>query len=127
MSKKYRILLVEDNPINQKVTQIQLEGFPCSLDIADDGQGALLQLENNYDAIIMDLGLPDITGIELCKEIIARAPNCSLLGFTAHILDKDRQAYFDAGMKEILTKPIKTEQLHATLENYLNDVGKNPL
>lgn len=119
---KLRVLLVEDNSINQKIARIMLEEAGCQIDIIGDGATALDHLEciYNYDVIFMDIGLPDMSGFDVVTELRKRKElsNTPIIAMTAHILESDRQRCYDVGMDSIITKPIMHDQLIGTLQYF---------
>lgn len=118
----YKILLVEDNLINQKIAKIMLEEFGCQLTIMADGDEVMKQIKNlaQYDLIFMDIGLPDMSGFDIVKrlrkeEFLKKKP---IIAMTAHILDEDRKRAFKAGMDKIIAKPISYDILAEILSHY---------
>lgn len=114
------LLLVEDNPINQKIAQLMFEDIGCQVDIAESGHEALEKLvhEHSYQAIFMDIGLPDINGFELAARIRQAAHNqhIPIIAMTAHILESDKQKCFSSGMDDVITKPITYDDLYQSLK-----------
>jgi signal transduction histidine kinase/DNA-binding response OmpR family regulator/HPt (histidine-containing phosphotransfer) domain-containing protein len=115
-----RILLVEDNPANQKVAALLLKRRGHKVDIAGDGrQGLCMAQQNQYDAILMDVQMPVMDGLEATKAIRAledghgRVP---IIAVTAHAIEEDREDCLAAGMDGYLTKPINARELFAILE-----------
>jgi len=122
--KNKRVLIVEDNPINQKVAIKILEKINCSFDIAADGQLALEKVaKETYDLIFMDINMPILSGVE--TTIKMRAQNSSenytpIVAMTANAMSGDREKYISAGLDDYITKPIKKEILYNTLHKWLN-------
>ena len=115
------VLLVEDNPINQKVINIMLKNHGCKVDIAGTGEKALRLASDHYNIIFMDIGLPDINGIDVTKKllrenIISKTP---IIALTAHASESDRDLCLAAGMKDFISKPISNKKLTTVLTNYL--------
>lgn len=111
---KLDLLLVEDNFINQTIAKNMLQEIGCTLDIVDTGEAAIAQLNlKHYDAILMDIGLPDINGFELALQVRQETAHKQkpILALTAHILEADKQKCFSAGMNGIITKPLCYEEL----------------
>ncbi|MBF0357524.1 MAG: response regulator [Magnetococcales bacterium] len=119
------ILLVEDNPINQQVAQELLERVGLLVELANNGQQALDKLaEKSYDAILMDVQMPVMDGMEATKHI-RRQPqhnNTPIIAMTAHAMAEDKRKCLQAGMDEHLTKPIRPERLYGVLAHWLGDV-----
>lgn len=113
-----RILLVEDNEINQKLTKIILENSGAIVEIAENGKKALELIRNRfYDGVLMDIQMPEMDGIEATKRILKeeRYKNLPIIAMTAHGMDTDRQKSLSVGMKDHLTKPINPRELIVTL------------
>ena len=118
------ILVVDDDTIVNRVIQFFLKGFPHSIDVANTGTKAIsLYRKNNYDLIFMDLGLPDLNGIEVTKQIrklSARDKFVPIIALTGYCDEICKQACFTAGMNNFLNKPLQYEQLQKILNNYTN-------
>ncbi|HAX76834.1 MAG TPA: hypothetical protein DCY88_13575 [Cyanobacteria bacterium UBA11372] len=123
---KLRILLAEDNLINQKVALKQLKGLGYDADVAANGEEVLQLIEKiPYDLILMDCQMPILDGFETTREI-NRRPEKSFPGerrplivaMTANARPEDRQKCLDAGMDDYLSKPISKEKLAEFLERF---------
>ena len=117
-----RILLVEDNDMNQQVATELLEGAGAKVTIANHGGEAIDALLNvpqppPYDLVLMDVQMPEVDGITATKRIRTdgRLPNLPILAMTAHALVEERQRCLDAGMNDHITKPIDPDALFATI------------
>jgi PAS domain S-box-containing protein len=115
-----RILLAEDNPVNQKVTVKILETLGYRPDVASNGFDVIHALERQaYDLILMDIQMPEMDG-EQATRIIRnnflqeRQPH--IVAMTAHALEGDREKYLDAGMDDYISKPAKIDELVKVLE-----------
>jgi CheY-like chemotaxis protein/anti-sigma regulatory factor (Ser/Thr protein kinase) len=121
-SEQLKILVVEDNPINQKVARILLEEQGCRVSLANDGAEALTQLFNDpgFSLIFMDIGLPDSNGFDIVKTIRERESlkDIPIIAMTAHILERDRERCFAVGMNDIIAKPILQEHLIEVLYRF---------
>jgi CheY-like chemotaxis protein/nitrogen-specific signal transduction histidine kinase len=110
-----RILLAEDNLVNQKVAIHMLKRIGYQADIAMNGLEVIERLQHHdYDVILMDLQMPQMDGIEATKRILTEFPGhrCpTIIAMTANALEGDRQECLDAGMHDYVTKPVKIEQL----------------
>jgi PAS domain S-box-containing protein len=119
------ILVVEDNPINQKVIHALLIETGVKIDIVDSGEKAVKSYKNNeYDLVFMDLSLPDSDGLQVTQTILntnVRDAIPPIIALTAHVLEDDRKNCLDAGMSDILTKPLLKEELLNCLTIWLND------
>lgn len=116
------VLLVEDDPLIQKVHRMMLEKMGCIVDVAADGYQAIALANNNYDAILMDIGLPGIDGIEAAvtiRQIQETAKSIPIIALTAYGADITSEC-LAAGINEVTTKPIKPQELREILEKWLN-------
>lgn len=122
-ARELGILLVEDDDLNRRVALTALSRLGCRADVACDGREALAAATHKeYDLILMDLCLPEWSGIETCQRIFAlpsprRRPR--VVALTARVFDQDRAAVREAGMDGFLGKPLKIEMLHAELQRTL--------
>jgi CheY-like chemotaxis protein len=110
-----RILLAEDNLVNQKVAIHMLKRIGYQADIVMNGLEVIERLQHHdYDVILMDLQMPKMDGIEATRRIISDFPGhrCpTIIAMTANALEGDKQECLDAGMHDYVTKPVKIEQL----------------
>lgn len=127
-----KVLLVEDNAINQIVAKAILEKFGLTPDIAVDGQEAIHQLEKQpYDLILMDCQMPVLDGFEATQKIrvIEKENNLQqhvpIVALTANAHSKDKDRCFDVGMDDYLSKPIVKEDLYRILEKYLQHANSD--
>ena len=117
-----RILLAEDEPINQEVSRGLLEDAGMSVDLAADGNQAIAMASRQaYDLILMDMQMPNCNGLEATRAIRIAGLNrrTPILAMTANAFDDDRQACLDAGMDAHIAKPINPEVLYGTLLAWL--------
>lgn len=115
-------LLVEDNILNQHITQGILEKLGCVLHIANTGQAALKLAENNqYDIIFMDIGLTDINGFDVVKKIRKHTPvsRTPIIGLTAHVVEDYEKQARKAGMNDYLRKPVLFEDFEYMLHKFI--------
>lgn len=120
---KNLVLLVEDDPIPQKVTQRQLAELGFTVDTATNGQTALKFLEQKvYDLVFMDIGLPDISGLEVTSQF-RKQENGTLhtpvIGLTMHALGSDQEIGLQAGMDEYIVKPLLQDRLKEVLKKWV--------
>ncbi len=123
---KLRILLTEDNLVNQKIALKQLTSLGYNADVANNGQEALEVLEKiPYDLILMDCQMPILDGLETTKEIhrwqetrFASGRRPVVIAMTANAMKEDKQMCLDAGMDDYLSKPVLKEDLAAVLERW---------
>ncbi|MEO5926567.1 MAG: ATP-binding protein [Bryobacteraceae bacterium] len=119
-----RLLLVEDNAINQRVVLAMLRKKGYNLDVANNGQEALELLElasEPYDLILMDVQMPVLDGLETTRAIRAdiRWTRLPIIAMTAHAMTGDKERCLSAGMDVYLTKPLKAPQLIDAIEKFL--------
>jgi CheY-like chemotaxis protein len=114
------LLLVEDNLVNQKLALKLLTKSGHTVHIANNGQEALDALQRGtYDAVLMDLQMPVMGGIEACKHIRESETgdqHLPIIAMTAHALDRDRELCMASGMDGFVAKPVRVELLMAELE-----------
>ncbi len=120
---KGKVLLVEDNKINQQVARELLESFGLLVVIADNGQEAVVQVQQtNFDLILMDIQMPVMDGIK-ATQILRKDEHFKLIpiiAMTAHAMDGDKEACLKAGMNDYLSKPIDPDDLLELLSNWLD-------
>lgn len=119
------ILIVEDQPLAARALSAALEPFHCHVEIARSGAEALeLIQENHFALILLDIGLPDLSGIEVAKKIRALADlsksQVPIFALTGHANNPEmRQAAIDAGMQDVTSKPVQPVILEAILQNHV--------
>ncbi|MGD9068579.1 MAG: response regulator [Methyloceanibacter sp.] len=117
-----RILLVEDNEINQEVAMGQLEDAELFVDLAENGAEAIRMVrENEYDAVLMDMQMPVMDGIEATK-VIRSEPQFQtlpIIAMTAAAMAADRDRCLEAGMNDHITKPIDPDHLLGALARWI--------
>jgi PAS domain S-box-containing protein len=115
-----RILLAEDNPINQKVALAMLKHLGYRADVAVNGRDILKCLERkSYDVILMDIQMPEMDGLQATRSIRSSLPaekQPMIIAMTAYTLRGDRERCLAAGMDGYISKPVKIEELKAALE-----------
>jgi CheY-like chemotaxis protein len=117
-----RILLAEDEPVNQEISRLWLEDAGLTIELADDGVQAVdMAKRQRYALILMDVQMPNLNGIEATRAIRALAgyAETPILAMTANAFAEDRQACIEAGMNDHIGKPVDPEQLFATLLKWL--------
>ena len=127
-----RILLAEDNAVNQKLVLRLLQRIGYSADVAGDGLEAIAALEAaTYDLILMDVQMPSLDGFEATCRIRTQWPGAAgprIVAMTANAMAGDREACLAAGMDDYISKPIRVEALTAALETTASRsaVGEQP-
>lgn len=104
-----RILLVEDTPMIQRVHRLMLEKIGCQVDVAANAEEALALHNNGYDLIFMDIGLPEVSGLDVTREIRRRegdGKHTPIVAMTGYGHDHDRQNCLKAGIDEVAVKPV---------------------
>jgi CheY-like chemotaxis protein/HPt (histidine-containing phosphotransfer) domain-containing protein len=127
-----RVLLVEDNPVNQDVALEMLHALGLEVALAEDGVAALEAAQRErFDAVLMDCQMPRMDGLEATRRLrererlagLARVP---VIALTANALESDRRACADAGMDDYLGKPFTSVQLLLTLQQWLPAAPARP-
>jgi signal transduction histidine kinase/CheY-like chemotaxis protein len=116
-----RVLVAEDNPVNQKVVRAILGRCGYSADIVGDGVEAVdAVVRQEYDLLFMDVQMPRMSGLEATAAIVSRFPADArprIVGLTANVTEEDRKACFDAGMDDFITKPVSVEKISGVVAN----------
>jgi two-component system aerobic respiration control sensor histidine kinase ArcB len=116
------ILVVEDNALIQLATKIIFRSYDCSVDFSKTGKETLSLLKkNHYDIVFLDLGLPDIDGLDLVKQIrknksLSKLP---LIALTAQGPNEYKEKCLNAGMNAFYTKPLTSENIPEILGNFV--------
>jgi two-component system, sensor histidine kinase len=124
--KDLRVLLVEDNPVNQEVGRLILEGMNCLVEVVEDGQLAVNAVfDQEYDLVFMDCQMPVMDGYEATKTIRQKEAKGSgsmrrvpIVALTAHAMDGDRELCLASGMDDYLAKPFNPCQIGAVLQKW---------
>ena len=121
-----KILLIEDNLLNQKVVIFNLKKFNYDIKGVTNGKVALEEVKKSrYDLILMDIMLPEMNGFEITEEIRKYEkenniePPVPIIALTANTYDNDREKCFVAGMNEYLAKPFTSEQLIEMIHKFI--------
>jgi len=113
-----RLLIAEDNPVNQRVASRMLQRLGYKADVVENGKLAVEAVERGrYDVIFMDVQMPELDGLEATRRIKARpGPSPWIVALTAHALEDDRRQCLAAGMNDFLSKPVQLTELTAALD-----------
>ena len=124
-NRSYNILIAEDSEINASVIYNHLTDKGHNVDVATDGNTALYAMhKHHYDIVFMDLHMPKMNGIEATQQwrkLESSKNPLPIIAITAKATSDDRAKCLDAGMNDFLTKPVSSEQLEKTLNQYLNN------
>ncbi len=120
---KFKILLAEDNLINQKVAIRILNDAGFQISAVNDGREAINQVKNNnYDLVLMDVQMPEVDGFMATREIRAlgeKTINLPIIAITAHALLGDKEKCLEAGMNDYVSKPIQPDQMMSIIDHWL--------
>ncbi|MBC7875797.1 MAG: response regulator [Anaerolineales bacterium] len=121
-----RLLLAEDNPINQKLALILLQKAGYSVDAVETGAQALHKVQtDHYSAVLMDVQMPEMDGLEATRQIRAWEQNngqhTPIIAMTAHAMPGDRERCLDAGMDDYVTKPLEPRALFNAIDRWTQD------
>jgi signal transduction histidine kinase/ActR/RegA family two-component response regulator len=113
-----KLLIAEDNPVNQRVASRMLQRLGYKADVVENGRLAVDAAERTaYDVIFMDVQMPELDGLEATRRIKARpGPSPWIIALTAHALEDDRRQCLAAGMNDFLSKPVQLNELTAALD-----------
>ncbi len=126
--QKFKVLLAEDNIINQKVAKMTLEKMGHHVEIADNGEIAVEKfLSKEFDLILMDVQMPIMSGIDATRQIrkieeaINKPKGIPIIAMTANVMRQDREEYLASGMDDYISKPFKLAELLSLLDKYKNN------
>jgi CheY-like chemotaxis protein len=129
-----RVLVAEDNPVNQLVARKMLERLGCGVDVAADGVEALAALSSGtpYSAVFMDVQMPNMDGYEATAEIRRRESEegrgpIPIVAMTANAIEGDKEEALRAGMDDYIPKPVASDALEAVLRRWLPEKGGRSL
>lgn len=117
-----RVLVVEDNELNQELTKIMLLEYGLNVEIANDGLEALDKFTaSHYDLILMDMQMPIMDGLTATRQIrlLENGKSIPILAMTANAFEEDRQQCFEAGMNDFLSKPVEPKKLENVLVRWI--------
>lgn len=117
----FKVLVVEDNKINQTVTKKIIEKNNCSCFLVDDGFQAIEMLNKEvFDVILMDINMPLISGFETTRQIRLKGINTPIIALTAFAKDEITEEALSAGMNDIIIKPFETLKLFQVINEQIN-------
>ncbi len=121
----YRLLLVEDNPLNVKLIKSYCEKAGHYVDIAENGVTALdmLTAGSHYDIVLMDIQMPVMDGLETVRRIRKSGLSVPVIAMTAAAMKSDREACEKAGMNAYISKPVKLKELSLLMEKTIMEAG----
>ena len=126
-----KILVAEDNMINQTLCNIILQQLGYQADMAGNGLEVLDKMENNdYDIIFMDVQMPNMDGLEATREIVRKtdpAARPKIIAMTAFALEGDKDKCLEAGMNDYISKPIRIEEIQQMIEKWGGDKKIKPM
>lgn len=124
LDDEIRILLVEDNELNQRLTKIYLQKIDLTCDIAVNGQEALDMMEKqHYNLVLMDIQMPVMDGVTATQKIISKygENRPKIIALTANVLDEDRKTYSKVGMDGFISKPIQVKVFQDVILSVLQE------
>ena len=116
-----RVLLVEDNPVNQHVVRTMLERCACAVEVAGNGRQAVdlvVREGRPFDLVLMDCQMPELDGFEATREIREAGSTLPIVALTANATPADKAACIDAGMDDFASKPIRLGALRELLNRH---------
>lgn len=121
--RNIRVLVAEDNIVNQKVAKKIIEKFNCRVELAANGLEAVdLVKRLPFDIIFMDMQMPEMDGLEATRAIRqlqdSEKASLPIIAMTANAMDRDRELCLEAGMNEFISKPVNPEKIRATIETW---------
>lgn len=120
--KNKKILLIEDNKINQMISKKMLENKQMECVVIDNGELAIENLKTEkYDLVLMDVHLPGINGTTATKEIRTFDSVTPIIALTAISLEENRESLLAFGMNDVITKPFLSEDFYSTIAKFLGD------
>lgn len=119
-NRQLKVLVAEDNQVNQMIIRKMLEGLNCEVTITENGEKFIEKIQQEkFDLAFLDCQMPVVDGFDACRKL--RTENIKtppIIALTAYALESDRQRCFDAGMDDYLAKPIKVEVIKSMMEKW---------
>jgi CheY-like chemotaxis protein len=123
MKHSVRILLAEDNLVNQKLAVMMLGKAGYTVEVAENGKRAVEKFSkapNDFDLIFMDVQMPEMDGKEATSTLRKKGfTDIPIVAMTAHAMKGDREMCIESGMNDYITKPIKREMVFGMIQKYL--------
>jgi len=120
--KGVRVLLAEDNKINQLACRTTMQNMGFEVEIAENGYEVLRKLESaNYDMILMDINMPEMDGIEATRAIRSSGSNIPIVALTANAMKGDREKFIECGMNDYLSKPLMIPSFVSVINRILGE------
>jgi signal transduction histidine kinase/CheY-like chemotaxis protein len=128
MSTRKRVLLVEDNPVNQHLAKQFLRSLQCDVTVAANGVEAIEQITDSvFDVVLMDCVMPEMDGYQATREIRRRETGSErhlpIIALTANAMASDQKACREAGMDDYLSKPFRKAELQQMLQRWASPTG----
>lgn len=124
----YRVLLVEDNPTNQRLMRRLLEAMHCQVDVAANGQEAVDRVAaSRYEAVFMDCHMPVMDGYDASAQIRQTEPaeRLPIIAVTASIVPEDHRRCHQSGMNQVITKPVEPDEIRRALSRWCPRAATN--
>lgn len=124
------VLVAEDNVVNQMVVKTMLDGMHADVRLAENGHEAVKMFREQQPAIIvMDVSMPGMDGLEATRRIRALEmkeglPRTPIIAATAHVMPEDRDRCLEAGMDDVITKPVQQKRLHDAVQHWLKQYNR---
>jgi len=129
MKHSVSVLLVEDNPVNQKLAKLMLTKAGYQVEVANNGREAVEKITTspeNFDLIFMDIQMPEMDGMEATETIRKKGfDTIPIVAMTARAMKGDREKCLEVGMDDYLTKPIKRETVFKMIEKWVFEREKH--
>lgn len=114
-----RVLIADDEPGNQKLTEIQLHRLGLHVTAVDDGQQVIdAAMSQKFDMIFMDMQMPVIDGFMATMHLRQKGVDLPIIALTAYAFDEDRKRCIDAGCDDYISKPVDSDILKSMVEKY---------
>ena len=115
-----KILIAEDNSINQEVVKAMLQDSKAQVDIVENGEEAVARFNSSYDLILLDIQMPIMDGLEAIKQLHKKGAKLPIIALTANIMEEDIKKYEKAGFTDYIGKPVDKNYLLSKISKYLN-------